>query len=560
MTLGIAGLFLFGVIGGEDDRQQITFFGNRYDGSWNANIASGLDDAAREFGFELTDVAPVIDPVSQFRELAESGPDVIVSDSFPHLQDPSVVTDFPDVRFGLVGVSTDADNVSSATFADEEGGYLAGVAAALKSDTGVVGFIGGAPIQAIEEFRAGFEAGVTEVDPDTTILATYVNQFGEDVPGFGAPAIAAERARALYQRGADVVFHAAGHSGFGLFDVVVEESEAAGRHLWTIGVDNDQWFDVEVDQREHMLTSIIKRGDVAAFELVRAMLESDDRTNLELGAVDDVWDYSEQGDGLTSEMIAVLDRVLDEIRSGRVEVPIVPTGPVLLLSRDGNEIDGPEDIEDEFSMSGVDGLDGPIEPGTIEITALGTPLTLSFDDRWQAPRNAPGDTVFAGLGPDYDGDVTFLRPHLLTDPTRPGDAVGATEAWPLDDIEGWLDNLVDGIVTAGPERVQIGGREAVYFEAEVTDRDVCGNFDYCAGFLVNTIDEQGNVSGWAFQPGVHHQVWRVDQGDEPPLVIIVTTPSYDRGFQDQATTLLDTLVMGEPAPHPVPYEDAGIDL
>ncbi len=92
------------------------------------------------------------------------------------------------------------------------------------------------------------------------------------------------------------------------------------------------------------------------------------------------------------------------------------------------------------------------------------------------------------------------------------------------------------------------------------DRDVCGNFSYCAGFLVNTIDEQGDISGWAFQPGVHQQVWWVDQDDEPPLVIIVATPSGDRGFQDQAAALLDTLVIGAPAPHPVPYEDAGIDL
>ncbi len=420
VTLGIAGLFLFGVLGGEDDRQQITFFGNRDDRSWNANIASGLDRAAREFGFELTDVAPVVDPVSQFRELAESTPAMIVADSFPYLSDPSVVTDFPDVRFGFVGVNPGADNVSSAMFADEEGGYLAGVAAALKSETGVVGFIGGAPIPAIEEFRAGFEAGVTDVDPDATVLATYVNQFRENWSGFAAPAIAADRARALYRRGADVVFHAAGQSGFGLFDVVVEMSAETGRTLWTIGVDNDQWHDVDLDQRDHMLTSIIKRGDIAAFELVRAMLDSDARTDLRLGMADDVWSYSEQGDGLTPEMIAVLDRTMDEIRSGRVEVPLVPTEPILLLDPDGNEIDGPEDVDAEFFEPGVDGLGAPIEPGTIEIAALGTPLTLTFDDRWQAPWNIPGYTVFAGRSTDYNGDVTFVRPHFLADPAQPG--------------------------------------------------------------------------------------------------------------------------------------------
>ena len=109
-----------------------------------------------------------------------------------------------------------------------------------------------------------------------------------------------------------------------MFDVVVEESEAAGRQLWTIGVDNDQWFQVDRDQQGHMLTSIIKRGDVAAFELVRAMLETDERVVLRLGVADEVWQYSQQGDGLTPEMIAVLDQIIDDIEAGRIEIPLAP--------------------------------------------------------------------------------------------------------------------------------------------------------------------------------------------------------------------------------------------
>ena len=77
VTLGVAALFLFGVLGGEDDRREITFFGNRNDRSFNANIASGLDRAAREFDLELTDVPWAIDPGAELRELAESGPEII---------------------------------------------------------------------------------------------------------------------------------------------------------------------------------------------------------------------------------------------------------------------------------------------------------------------------------------------------------------------------------------------------------------------------------------------------------------------------------------------------
>ena len=365
ITLGVAGLFLFGVFGGEDDRQEIVYFGNRNDRSFGANIADGLDRAAREFDLELVEVNWTIDPVTQLRYVAESAPEIIITDGVAYDADPSVITDFPDVRFGIIEREAIGDNASWAVFANEEGGYLAGVAAALKSDTGVIGFIGGVPIPDVEEFQAGFEAGAAAIDPEITVLATYVEQFSErGAVGFNSPDVGADRARALFRRDADVVFAAAGQSGFGLFDVVVEESEAAGRQLWTIGVDNDQWYWVDPDQQSHMLTSIVKRANVAAFELVSDMLATDESVEMRLGGADDVWHYSEHGDGLTPEMIAVLDQTIADIGAGRIEIPIDPTGPVLLLDAAGNEIDGPEDVDDFFEP-GVDELGGPIEPDTI---------------------------------------------------------------------------------------------------------------------------------------------------------------------------------------------------
>ena len=141
-------------------------------------------------------------------------------------------------------------------------------------------------------------------------------------------------------------------------------------------------------------------------------------------------------------------------------------------------------------------------------------------------------------------------PDLLSDPTQPGGGVDEQVAWPLDDIEGWLDNVVDGIVVAGPEPTQIGGRDAVYFEAEITDEATCGTFDYCAGFVINTIDDQG-ISGWSFEYGYHQRVWWVDGGDQPPLVIIAGIPSGSQNFVEDADQVLDSLVIGEPGPHPV---------
>jgi basic membrane lipoprotein Med (substrate-binding protein (PBP1-ABC) superfamily) len=548
VALGVAALFLFDVVGGDVDRQTITYFGNRDDGSWNENIASGLDRAAREFDLELIDVPPVVSPVAQFRELAESGPEIVITDSFTYSQDPSVVTDFPDVRFGLVEDIVDSDNASSVTFANEEGAYLAGAAAALKSQSGVVGFIGAMHAPHIEAFQAGFEAGAHGVDPDVTVLSTYIHQFVEqEFNAYWAREIAADRARALFMRDADVVFAAAGVSGFGIFEVVVEESQAVGRKLWTIGVDNDQWFDVAPDQQDHMLTSIIKRADTAAFELVRAMLADEGRVDLRLGMADGAWSYSQQGEGLTPEMIAQLDRIIDDIVARRIEIPSAPTGVPLLLDSDGNEIESPPGIDE-------------IEPGTYEITNLGTPLTLTVDDGWVSPLSVPGHASYAAPNSTQAGDrdVTFLRPHFLSDPVHPQAAFGTQVSWPLGDVEDWLDNMIDGVITAGPDRVEIGGRTAVYFEAEIADSDVCGDFSFCVSFAVNTIGRQGFASGWSFTPDIHQRVWWVDQGDEAPLVIIAATPSDDHTFQATADALLATLVIGDPAPHPVPFEESGV--
>lgn len=111
--------------------------------------------------------------------------------------------------------------------------------------------------------------------------------------------------------------------------------------------------------------------------------------------------------------------------------------------------------------------------------------------------------------------------------------------------------MVDGVISSEPTRTEIGGREAVYFEAEIADDFTCGP-SYCAGFLVNTITPEYGLSGWSFEPGFHQRIWVVDGAGEPPLVIVASTPSGDRSFQADADGLIDRLVIGEPQPHPAP--------
>jgi basic membrane protein A len=333
-SLTIAALFLLGVFD-RGDGAKVAFFGVREDGSWNANIAAGLDRAERDLDLQLLDAPPIVDPPAEFRELAETGPDIIISDSLPTYTAPEVFDDFPDIRFGVVDGVVDSPNTTYVSFANEEGAFLAGAAAAMKTETGVIGFIGGTP-GVVDDFRAGFEAGANWIDPDVEVLATYVAQPFVDqlgwVQGFVRADLGHDRAAALYERGADVVFHAAGYSGWGLFDAVVEQSEATGSHLWAIGVDNDQWFDVDELQQERILTSVIKRGDTAAFELLTLMMNDEGGVlRREVGLADDAFAYSTQGGRLTPDMVGTLDRAISEISTNRLQVPVVTSGPVLTL-------------------------------------------------------------------------------------------------------------------------------------------------------------------------------------------------------------------------------------
>ena len=132
--------------------------------------------------------------------------------------------------------------------------------------------------------------------------------------------------------GADVIFHAAGASGFGVFSAAAGQSDEQGRHLWAIGVDNDQWFQVDSDQRAHLLTSMIKRGDIASYLVTRQFLAGDFTPGpQEIGMADDAFDFSTQGNGLTASMVAELESLKAGIANGRITVPAEPSGELLDL-------------------------------------------------------------------------------------------------------------------------------------------------------------------------------------------------------------------------------------
>ncbi len=341
VALGGLAAFLFsgGIGGGGGRGAEIVFFGYPEDNGFGSNIASGLDRAVRDFGVELDTIVPFVEPGREFEQIAQDGAELIISDSTPAFLSPTVFEDFPEQSFGVIDGFVDSPNTAAILFANEQGSFLVGAAAALKSETGVIGYVGGFQVSILEEFRAGYEAGARHIDPDVEILATYIEQPYAEwglffVDPFQRPDLGKQRATVLYDRGADVVFHAASASGFGVFDAAVEQSDKLARHLWAIGVDNDQWFQADAQQRGHVLTSMIKRVDIAAYVLVSELVGAGFTGGVrELGLADDAFDFSRQGDGLTRAIIDQLEQIKADIAAGRIDVPTEPSGPLLILDR-----------------------------------------------------------------------------------------------------------------------------------------------------------------------------------------------------------------------------------
>lgn len=307
--------------------------GGRGDLSFNDLAAAAWDEGKELYGYDGEELAP--DAGGENREenlrlLAETGHELIIANGFAFAQNVwRVGTEFPEVMFAITDscaqddafATAEMDNVRCMLFAEHEGSFLVGVAAALKSETGVIGFIGGVQVPLIEKFQAGFEAGALAANPDIEILpAVYLTQ-PPDFSGFNDPVRGKEAALALYGQGADVVYHAAGGSGLGLFQAADEQS-TDDQHLWAIGVDSDQYEKVGDDAlREHILTSMLKRVDVAVFTTIEDFLNGNFTPGpaiFDLAA--DGVGYSTSG-GFIDDITDQLEQYASQIASGEIEVP-----------------------------------------------------------------------------------------------------------------------------------------------------------------------------------------------------------------------------------------------
>lgn len=251
--------------------------GGKNDRSFNAAAWEGVKRAEQELPICLYDVEPgnptSIEPA--MRAFAEKGFDLIVGVGFaqgPILK--RVATDYPDIKFAIVdGVIMEDDgktpksNVASLVFREHEGSYLVGMIAAEKSKTAVLGFLGGMDIPLIHRFQKGYEEGAKSVNPNIVVVSNYV---GVTDNAWNNPGKGKELALAQIEKGADVIFTAAGNSGLGAFDAVEQYGTNANgeANRFVIGVDSNQ----NAVKPGFVLTSMVKRVDNAVYDVVKEVL------------------------------------------------------------------------------------------------------------------------------------------------------------------------------------------------------------------------------------------------------------------------------------------------
>lgn len=292
--------------------------GGKDDKSFNTACWQGALRAQKEFGIELRDVEPG-DPSaveSAIRGFAEQGFDLVIGiggAAAPHIND--VASEFPEKQFAVVddaGKVVNQPNAASLTFEEHKGSFLVGAIAAAKSESGIIGFVGGMDIPLIRKFVLGYECGAKYVNSDVKMLQNYA---GVTAAAWNDKTRGRELAMSQYDRGADVIFAAAGLTGLGVFDAAEETGK------FVIGVDANQNY----IKPGLVLTSMLKRSDIAVYETIKAVASGTFRGGRHvMGLENDGVGYAvdeHNRDLLTPDILEKVEEAKQQILAGNIVVP-----------------------------------------------------------------------------------------------------------------------------------------------------------------------------------------------------------------------------------------------
>lgn len=294
--------------------------GGRGDKSFNDQAYAGLERAQQELGitFHTLETGEGADREAAMRQLAAGDAQLIFGVGFLFTDDiRKLAREFPDKKFACVDYTVTPNdtlppNLVALKFKEEEGSYLVGALAALLNQTGKLGFVGGMEIPLIKKFEAGYVAGVHAVRPKTQVIIKYAGTTGT---AFKDPTKGKELALAEYNQGADIIYHASGSTGLGVFEAAREKGKLA------IGVDSDQHDEAP----DNVLTSMVKRVDVAVFETIKALGENRWSSGIKVfGLAEEgvAWVYDDRNKALIPDPVrATVDSLKAEIIAGHIVAP-----------------------------------------------------------------------------------------------------------------------------------------------------------------------------------------------------------------------------------------------
>ncbi|MFJ9463920.1 BMP family lipoprotein [Viridibacillus arvi] len=224
----------------------------------------------------------------------------------------------PDTNFAIIDGTVEAPNVASILFKEQEGAFLAGVAAASVTKSNKIGFVGGIDIPVINRFHAGFVEGVKAVNPDIKVDVQYTGAFDKAELG-------KTTANRMFTTGVDVIFHAAGATGNGVFTEAKErKAKDSNANVWVIGVDADQYKEGQVNDKTNVtLTSVMKRVDVAVQDVAKQAKEGKfpGGETLVYGLSDNGMALADSHGAISDETMKKIDDYAKQIADGKIKVP-----------------------------------------------------------------------------------------------------------------------------------------------------------------------------------------------------------------------------------------------
>lgn len=313
----------------DGDKAAIAYdIGGRGDQSFNDAAYAGLSKAEKDLDVNGSEAEPSdgegdADKVQRLTELARAGNNPVIGVGFAYAPAiKKVAPKFPKTTFGIIDdASVTGENIANIVFNEEEGSYLAGVAAAKVTKTKTVGFIGGVETPLIKKFEAGYIQGVKDTDPSVNVLPQYLTQ-PPDFGGFSKPDLGKAAAQGQLDKKADVIYSAAGLAGSG----AIEAASKAGK--WNIGVDSDQYNQAGLaNYKESILTSVTKDIQDSVFNLIKSVQDGKPQTGEIRYGLDKDGVALSMSNPVFAEMkdvIAAVEKAKQEIIDGKITVKTAP--------------------------------------------------------------------------------------------------------------------------------------------------------------------------------------------------------------------------------------------